>query len=312
MLIQILIIAGGVLVAILVGIIILIARTHKKVPQGRAIVRTGFGGTKVAYDSGIFVVPVLHRMEEMDISLKTIEVTRMGTDGLVCKDNLRADIKVVFFVRVNKNESDIVEVAQTIGTARASDQTTLNNLFDAKFSEALKTVGKQFDFTDLYTVRNEFKSKILETIGTDLNGYVLDDCAIDYLEQTPIGQLKQDNILDSEGIKKIEELTSIQIEKTNHIRREREKTIKKQDVEAREAILQLELQQTEKEERNKRAIAILKTEQENEAQQMIVEENLKTSLKTKEAQRQEGIAEENKQREIIVAKKNKEKENEIE
>jgi flotillin len=307
MLIQILIFSGGALLAILVGVILLIAKTHKKVPQGRAIIRTGFGGTKVAYDSGIFVVPVLHKMEEMDISLKTIEVTRMGVDGLVCKDNLRADIKVVFFVRVNKNERDIIEVAQSIGTIRASDPGTLNNLFDAKFSEGLKTVGKQFDFVDLYTVRNEFKVKILETIGTDLNGYVLDDCAIDYLEQTPLSSLKQENILDAEGIKKIEELTSIQIEKTNFIRREREKTIKKQDVEAREAILQLELQQTEKEERQKRAITILKSEQENEARQLIISKELETSLKNKEAQREEGIAEENKQREIIVAQKNKER-----
>ena len=307
MLWQILLIVGGAIVAIFIGIIILIARTHKKVPQGRALIRTGFGGIKVTYDTGMFVIPVLHKVEEMDISLKTIEVNRVGIEGLICQDNMRADIKVVFFVRVNKNQEDIIEVAQTIGTARASDQITLNNLFDAKFSEALKTVGKQFDFVELYTVRNQFKVKILETIGTDLNGYVLDDCAIDFLEQTPITSLKQDNILDSEGIKKIEELTSIQIEKTNHIRREREKTIKKQDVEAREAILQLELQQTEKEERQKRAIAILKTEQENEAKRMIVSNNLETNLKVKEAEREEGIAEENKLREIIVAQKNKER-----
>jgi uncharacterized membrane protein YqiK len=307
MLWQILMIAGGSLLAILLGIIILIARTHKKVPQGRAIIRTGFGGAKVAIDSGIFVIPVLHKMEEMDISLKTIEVTRMGVDGLICKDNLRADIKVVFFVRVNKNEKDIIEVAQSIGTIRASDPLTLNSLFDAKFSEGLKTVGKQFDFIDLYTVRNEFKNKILETIGTDLNGYVLDDCAIDYLEQTPLSQLKQENILDAEGIKKIEELTSIQIEKTNFIRREREKELKRQDVLAREAILQLELQQIEKEERQKRAIAILKSEQEAEAKQLILTKNLETSLKEKETQRVDGIAEENKQREIIVARKNKER-----
>lgn len=307
MLWQILLIIGGSIAAIVLGIIILIARTHKKVPQGRALIRTGFGGIKVAYDSGLFVIPVLHKVEEMDISLKTIEVKRVGTEGLICRDNMRADIKVVFFVRINKTTDTIVRVAQTIGAARASDQNTLNILFDAKFSEALKTVGKQFDFVDLYTDRNEFKDQIMSNVSTNLNGYELDDCAIDFLEQTPVSQLKQDNILDSEGIKKIEELTSIQIEKTNFIRREREKTIKKQDVETREAILQLELQQTEKEERQKRAITILKTEQENEAHQMVITTNLKTSLRSKEAQREEGIAEENKLREIIVAQKNKER-----
>ena len=48
-------------------------------------------------------------------------------------------------------------------------------LFDAKFSEALKTVGKQFDLVELFVERDKFKLEILNVIGTDLNGYVLDD-----------------------------------------------------------------------------------------------------------------------------------------
>lgn len=299
---NIIIIIVGVIVAIIIGFFILVAKAHKKVPQGRALIRTGMGGAKVALDSGMFVIPILHKVEEMDISLKVIEVERMATEGLICRDNLRADIKVVFFVRVNKDKKDIIEVAQTIGCERASKQETLNNLFDAKFSEALKTVGKQFDFVDLYTERNEFKNKILEIIGTDLNGYVLDDCAIDYLEQTSLSSLKQDNILDSEGIRKIEQLTSIQIQKTNEIVREREKTIKQQDVEAREAILQLELQQAEKEERQKRAIFELKTHEGNAAEQVKIDRTLTTELLQKEAEQKLGIQEEDKLREISMAR----------
>jgi uncharacterized membrane protein YqiK len=44
-------------------------------------------------------------------------------------------------------------------------------------------------------------------IGKDLNGFVLDDAAIDYLEQTPIEALDRDNIMDAEGIRKITALT---------------------------------------------------------------------------------------------------------
>ena len=54
------------------GIVFFVAQTHRKVPQGKALIRTGFGGAKVALDSGMFVIPVLHKVEEMDISLKTI------------------------------------------------------------------------------------------------------------------------------------------------------------------------------------------------------------------------------------------------
>ncbi len=82
----------------------------------------------------------------------------------------------------------------------------MRELFDAKFSEALKTVGKQFEFVELYDKREKFKDEILKVIGTDLNGYRLDDCAIDYLEQTRLELLNPNNILDAEGIKKITEL----------------------------------------------------------------------------------------------------------
>lgn len=263
---EIILVVGGAALLIIVGLLVLIARAHRKVPQGKALVRTGIGGVQIEYDSGLIVIPILHRVEEMDISLKTIEVHRAGSEGLICKDNLRADIKVVFFVRVNKNKEDILEVAQTIGCSRASDQTTLNNLFDAKFSEALKTVGRQFEFESLYSERNEFKKAILGIIGTDLNGYSLDDCAIDYLEQTPLKSLSAENILDAEGIRKIEQITAKKAEETNKIRRAREQEIRQQDVTAQEAILALNFQATDKIERNKRAEAELIATQSAEAQ----------------------------------------------
>src|SRR5690606_41415773 len=71
-----------------------------------------------------------------------------------------------------------------------------------------------FPYTTLF--RSE---EILKVIGTDLNGYVLDDCAIDYLEQTPLEKLNPNNILDAEGIKKITDLTA-----REHILRSEEHT----------------------------------------------------------------------------------------
>ena len=65
----------------------------------------------------------------MDISVKKIQIERLGGDGLVCKDNMRADIKVAFFVRVNNEVEFIKKVAQTIGCQRASDKGTLEDLF---------------------------------------------------------------------------------------------------------------------------------------------------------------------------------------
>ncbi|AZI31758.1 flotillin family protein [Kaistella carnis] len=293
-------------IVVIIGLLVWIVSMYKKIIQGKVIVRTGAGGTKVFYNAGL-VVPVLHKMEIMDISVKKLDVERTGANGLICKDNIRADIKVTFFIKINKSTADIINVAQTIGCERASDMEVLRTLFDAKFSEALKTVGKKFDFIELYEARSEFRTEIISIIGTDLNGYILDDCAIDDLEQTPLSYLKADNILDSEGIKKITELTAAQNIKANLIRRDEEKTIRKQDVEAKEAILALDKQLAEKDEQQKREIANIKSRELAETLKVAEEERLKSETARINTSEKVAVAEENKDRLVIVALKNKER-----
>ncbi|MBX3746173.1 MAG: flotillin family protein [Verrucomicrobiae bacterium] len=303
---------GGVVVLIvLAGIAALVLRCYRKVEQGKALVRNGFGGTKVSF-SGIVVFPVLHRAETMDISVKRVEIDRQGKNGLICMDNMRADIKVAFFVRVNQTPSDVLKVAQSIGCVRASSEQSMVELFDAKFSEALKTVGRQFNFVDLYNSREKLKEGIISVIGTDLNGFVLEDVAIDFLEQTPIALLNPDNILDSEGIKKITELTAAQKVLSNHIDRDREKTITKQNVEAQEAILELNRQLAEAEEKQKREIASIKAREEAEARKVQEEQRLRSEQARIATDEEVQVAEENKNRQVIVAQRNRERTDAVE
>lgn len=303
--IQLLLISIGAGVIIIGGLLAMFSKFYHKVDQGKVVVRNGIGGPVVSF-GGIFVLPILHKSEIMDISVKRVEIAREGKDGLICKDNLRADIRVAFFVRVNQTREDVLKVGQLLGCVKASDPKTLMDFFDAKFSEALKTVGKKFDFVQLYTERETFKNEILQIIGTDLNGYVLDDAAIDYLEQTDIKLLNSDNILDAEGIKKITELTSEQLILANQIERDKEKTIKKQDVSAREAILELEKQNAEAEAKQKREIAIITAREEAEAEKVRQEERYKSEMARVKSDEEIEVAEQNKERQVIIAMKSKE------
>lgn len=296
-----------IFIGVLFGMLLLLARWYKKVPQGKAIIATGLRKTRVAFENGLLVIPVIEIFETMDLSVKTIEIVRMKEEGLICKDNIRADIKVVFFVRINKDADDIKKVAQAIGCERASDPQILRELFEAKFSEAIKTVGKRFDFVELYDNREKFNQEIQNTIGEYLNGYKLDDCSIDYLEQTDLAYLKEDNILDAEGIKKITDLTAQQKVKANFIRREEEKTLKEQNVEAREAILEYERQLAEKEERQRREIANIKARENAEIAKINEEERLRSERVRIKTEEELQIAEENMQRQVIVALKNRER-----
>ncbi|MEU5400716.1 SPFH domain-containing protein [Streptomyces sp. NPDC005963] len=300
----------GLLIALVlliaVAMLFVVGRLFRKVEQGKALIVSKMRTVDVTF-TGQVVLPVLHKAEVMDISVKTIEISRTGRDGLICQDNIRADIRISFFVRVNKTVEDVIKVAQAIGTARASDQATLQELFNAKFSEALKTVGKQLDFTDLYTKRDEFRDRIIQVIGTDLNGYSLEDAAIDYLEQTPLAQLDSNNILDAQGIRKITELTAVEHVRTNEFQRNEEKEITRQNVDAREAILELERRQADAEIKQRREIDTVRAREEAETARVVEEERLRAQSAFLKTEEQLGIQRENQNREVAVAAKNRER-----
>jgi flotillin len=247
---------------VLVGFIgFLTLFTIRKIPPGKAGVRVGFRGYVIS-DTWIFRIPLVTRFDLMDISVQKLEIERKGQDGLICMDNIRADIVVAFYIKVNYPKvnypegvahdskegqqlfeetlaskrqakfSDIQKVAQIVGCERATDIDKLRELFEAKFSEALKTAGKEMEFTKLYTDRLEFRDKIIAVIGKDLNGYTLEDCAIDYLEMTPLKSLDENNVLDAEGIKKITDVTSGQQEITNERLREKDQLLNDQNKKA--------------------------------------------------------------------------------
>ena len=301
-----LLIAVGVgIFVIIVFVLAVIKAFYHTVSQGHALIITRLhSGAEVSF-AGAVVWPIVNRCEVMDISLKTIEVDRRGANGLICMDNIRADIRVTFFVRINKTAEDVIKVATSVGVVRASDQKTLEELFIAKFSEALKTVGKRMDFIELYNQRDQFKDAIVKVIGRDLNGYSLEDAAIDFIEQTPLNLLDPDNILDSEGRKKIIELTSIQKMKANEIERESQKVIKKQDVEAREAILALERQQCEAEAKQAREIGSVRARESAEQAKVEAEEHRRSAEAQIAVEQELGVQRENAQREVEVAGKNR-------
>lgn len=298
-------IAVGVLAVFIFGMLAMFAKFYRKVEQGYAMIVNTLRSEPEVTFTGRMVYPIIHKAEMMDISMKTIEIDRTGNEGLICRDNIRADIKVKFFVRVNKTAEDVLKVAQGIGCERASSPEILEELFSAKFSEALKTVGKSLDFVDLYQARDHFRDEIIRQIGDDLSGYVLEDAAIDYLEQTPLHKLDSNNILDAQGIKKITELTAVEHVRTNELRRNEEMQIKKKDVETQEALLELERQQADATAKQQREVASVRAREEAETAKIQAEEKTKSELARLLAEQAISVQQENVLREKEVAENNR-------
>lgn len=313
----------GVLLVVIFGVFGLFRAFYIKVDQGTALIVNDMSARPKVHFTGALIIPVLYRAEHMRISLITLQVDRRGKEGLICKDNMRADITVAFYLRVNETQDDVLRVAKAIGADRASDKNAVDELFNAKFSEALKTVGKKFEFTDLFEQRQQFRDEIVKVIGNDLNGYVLEDVAIDYLEQTPKHMLDQNNIMDAQGIRKITELTAQQNVKTNELEQDEKLQITQKNVSAREAMLSLERQQAEAEARQKREIETVQAREQAETsrvreEQRLISENARLQsdeliqIREQEQLRQVEVAEQNRSRAVSIEQERVERAKQLE
>lgn len=302
---------AGIIVCGFISLVVLTALAIKafyyKVEQGQALIVNNLSSVPKVSFTGAIVWPVVYKKEMMKISVITLEIDRRGKDGLICRDNLRADITVAFYLRVNETAEDVLKVAKAVGVERASNKDAVNELFNAKFSEALKTVGKKMEFLELFENRIQFRDRIIEVIGDDLNGYILEDVAIDYLEQTPKSALDPNNILDAEGIRKITQITAQQNVETNRLERDEELEITRKNVTTREAMLELERQQADAEARQQREVESIRAREEAETLKVKEEERRKAEQARIETEEALQIAEENKKRQVEIAEKNRER-----
>jgi len=258
----------------------------RKIQPGRAGVKTGWGGLKVSFD-WMVRVPLLQSYHIMDISVKKLEITRKGQDGLVCKDNIRADITVAFYIRVEATEESVRKVAQMLTPERVSDMNQLRELFEAKFSEALKTAGKQMEFHELFTERLRFRDEIQTTIGKDLDGFLLQDVAIDYLEQTPLENHDPNNVLDSEGIKKITEITQRERVVANEFTQRAQVQVEKENADAAIATREQNRRNEEDTAKQTRAVTEIRANEEAESRKVI--EARRAEVEAKRLETEESI-----------------------
>lgn len=305
----------AVVVVALVVILGYIATRYKRIQHsGEALIINTPNGKKVSF-TGTFVWPVINQLERIDITRKNIPVIRQGKDGLPCKDNIRANINVEFYISVNANEEDVKLVASNFTCEGASDINVLNRHFGPKFAEALKTVVKQFDFEDLYTNRMEFRDAIKKHLGQmekdqgidSMDGFKLQDVAVESIDMAPLKDHDPDNILDADGIKKIVERTSVRNIETSEIKQRELTETKKRTVDGENSRLQLERTLQEESAKTKREIEIVQIAEENAVNVRRQEARLEVEKARIKTDQEIDVQDENKNREVEVARINNEK-----
>ena len=94
--------AIGIGVLFVFSLLIMVAKFYHKVEQGQALIINKLRAEPEISTTGGMVIPVIHKKEIMDISTKRMMLERKGRSGLICQDNIRADITITFYIRVMK------------------------------------------------------------------------------------------------------------------------------------------------------------------------------------------------------------------
>ena len=192
-----------------------------------ALVRTGGAKEKIRITRGLWVNTIIHEIKEVSLNTMRLEVLRETDDSLITNDFNRADVEVVFYIKVDSKEDDVLKAAQALGDKSMTPE-TIRELIEPMLDGALRSVAAESQIQDLLQKRIEFGDKVLDACGSNLkdhNGLTLDTVSIIRVDQTNITMFDPTNRFDAIGIRDITEITADQEREKERIEREKEVAI---------------------------------------------------------------------------------------
>jgi uncharacterized membrane protein YqiK len=239
-------------IACLVGVAILvffamIARSYVKAPANRAFVRTGGffrkpdAPPKVVMNGGSWVFGFIHVVTWVDLGTMAIEIERTEQNALLTKDPQYADIRAIFYIKVNPTVEGIIDAARTIGS-KSVDANAVKTLVEAKLDGALRDVAATFTLMSLHQEREKFIMEVQNRVKSDLeeNGLVLESVSILTLKAARQGSFGTDDVFGAQVARANAQVIQFAQRERNDIERKTEVEIKQRDINTAKEKLALE------------------------------------------------------------------------
>jgi uncharacterized membrane protein YqiK len=240
--------AGGFIVLIFVLVFFrMIAKSYVKAPANRAFVRTGGffrradAPPKVVMNGGTWVFGFIHEITWVDLGTMAIEIERTEQNALLTRDPQYADIRSIFYIKVNPTVDGIIDAARTIG-GKAVDATGVKQLVEAKLDGALRDVAATFTLMSLHQERENFIKEVQNRVRSDLeeNGLVLESVSILTLKAARQGSFGTDDVFGAQVARANAEVIQTAQRERNDIERRTEVEIKQRDTNTAKEKLTLE------------------------------------------------------------------------
>jgi len=222
-------------------------RAYVKTPANRAFVRTGGIGArpntppKVVMNGGAWVFRTIHEITWVDLGTMAIEIERTENNALLTKDPQYADIKAIFYIKVNPTVEGIIDAARTIGSKQV-DANAVKSLVEAKLDGALRDVAASFTLMSLHQEREKFIQEVQNRLKTDLaeNGLGLESVSVLTLRAARQGSFGTDDVFGAQVARANAQVIQQALRERNDIERQTEIEIKERDTTTARAKLDLE------------------------------------------------------------------------
>lgn len=268
---------------IIIGIVLIVLGTWEKSPfriywkteSRMAFVRTGFGGSKAVVGGGAFVIPLLHKIQWVDLTETKLQVQRKDGNSIITKNGLRADIEMEVYIRVKADRKDVEQAATALGQ-RTGNSDALGSFLAPALLNAVQAVASDMTLEEIHQNRNTYAIQVKALLVDEFNqkGLELASISLCSFEQTKIDFYDPDNVFDSEGILAIKGITEKRKKERNDIEQDNTILIQEKNVKARKQSLGLDRERAFAEQDVKKEIESQREEKESELTQYIMNQRL--------------------------------------
>jgi len=199
--------AAGLVGAVALGFLAFMsamARFLKRPSPSEAIIRIG-RATPTCSSAARVDRPGAASGATMSLSTIGLTIRRASHEALVTKDYISTNLSAEFYIRVEPAEDDVKKAARTIASTKATPAPRPSGRNRrscwSQAGGALRAVAAQNDFLALHMNREHFAQEVSKALREDLgrNGFTLESVTITELAQTPLAEMRADDIFGASG-----------------------------------------------------------------------------------------------------------------
>ena len=224
-------------------------RYYAKATLDAALVRTGLGGCRVVTDGGCLSLPILHRVQKVSMGALNFSIGREGRDAVLTRDQLRADIRFEFELRVAPTTEGISTAAQALGSRIARGGDTVKDVFEGALVDAMQRAAASRTLEEIHLDRSGFSDDVAEAIEARAAklGLTLLSASLIAVDQSDLSQWNENNAFNAQGMRRLAELVANQRKERVRIESEAEVAVRESRLAQHQRLLELKREEREAE-----------------------------------------------------------------